>query len=157
MFIGKKIEQYNENYIHFCEPIKNNIMYEGTFNRILYSTPHFSLNGVYLHIQLNNCLKDTSSNKNKCLYDIKSNIGIINEIKKIEMNILGKYLKPTKIPQYKLFEQLMCGSIKLHVKNNLNTSENNFILKISGIWETNHYYGLTYKFIKIDTLPISNI
>ena len=24
-----------------------------------------------------------------------------------------------------------------------------FILKISGIWENNHNYGLTYKFIKI--------
>jgi hypothetical protein len=157
MFIAKNIDQYNENYIHFCEPIKNNIMYEGTFNRILYSTPYFSLNGVYLHIQLIYCLNDSSSNKNKCSYDIKSNIAVINEIKKIEMNILEHYSNTTKTPQYKLYEQLMSGSIKLHAKNNANTSNNKFILKISGIWETNNFYGLTYKFIKIDDLPVGNI
>jgi hypothetical protein len=157
MLIAKNIHQYNENYIHFCDPIKNNIMYEGTFNRILYSTPYFSLNGVYLHIQLNDCLNDAFSNKNKCLYDIKSNIGIINEIKKIEINILENYANATKTPQYKLCEQLMSGSIKLHTKNNANTINNKFILKISGIWETNIFYGLTYKFIKIETLSVSNI
>ena len=51
----------------------------------------------------------------------------------------------------------MGGTIKLHVKNNPITSSNTFILKISGIWETNSFYGLTYKFMKIDTLPVSNI
>ena len=144
MFIAKNIDQYNENYIHFCDPIKNNIMYEGTFNRILYSTPCFSLNGVYLHVQLNYCINEICCNKNKFSYDIKTNISVINEIKKIEMNILEKYSKNTKTPQYKLYEQLMGGTIKLHVKNNPITSSNTFILKISGIWETNSFYGLTF-------------
>lgn len=158
MFIAKNIDQYNDNYIHFCEPIKNNIMYEGTFNRILYSTPYFSLNGVYVHIKLNCCINESFSNKNKCLYDIKSNIAVINEIKKIEINLLEKFSNVAKTPQYKLLDQLMTGSIKLHAKNNGNNAANNhFILKISGIWETNNFYGLTYKFIKINTLPVCNI
>ena len=154
MFIAKNIQQYNDNYIHYCEPIKNNIMYEGTFNRILYSTPYFSLNGVYLHIKLNCSVNDFFSNKNKCYYDIKSNIAVINEIKKIEINILEKFSNSAKTPQYKLLDQLMSGSIKLPSKNN---GINHFILKISGIWETNNFYGLTYKFMKMDTLTVSNI
>jgi len=157
MFIAKNIDQYNDNYIHFCEPIKNNIMYEGTFNRILYSTPYFSLNGIYLHIKLNCCLNESSSNKNKCSYDIKTNIAVINEIKKIEIKLLEKFSNYAKMPQYKLHDQLMSGAIKLHAKNNVNTINNHFILKISGIWETNNFYGLTYKFMKIETLPVGNI
>ena len=48
MNIVKTIDQYNENYIYFCEAIKNNIMNEGSFIRIIYSTPQFILNGIYL-------------------------------------------------------------------------------------------------------------
>ena len=52
MNIAKQLDQYNENYIYFCEPIKNNIMNEGTFIRILYSSPLLVLNGVYLLFNL---------------------------------------------------------------------------------------------------------
>ena len=53
MNIVKTIEQYNEDSVYFCDPIKNNIMTEGNFIRILYSTPIFILNGVYLSISIN--------------------------------------------------------------------------------------------------------
>ena len=81
----------------------------------------------------------------------------INEIKKIEIKLLEKFSNYAKMPQYKLLDQLMSGAIKLHAKNNVNTINNHFILKISGIWETNNFYGLTYKFMKIETLPVGNI
>ena len=38
MNLVKKIEQYNNDFIFFCEPIKNNVMNEGNFIRILYSS-----------------------------------------------------------------------------------------------------------------------
>ena len=38
MNLVKSINQYNEDNIYFCEPIKNNVMNEGKFIRILYST-----------------------------------------------------------------------------------------------------------------------
>ena len=50
MNIVKNIEQYDENNVYFFDPIKNNIMNDGTFIRILYSTENFMLNGIYLHI-----------------------------------------------------------------------------------------------------------
>jgi hypothetical protein len=49
----------------------------------------------------------------------------------------------------KIYEQLRNGNIKLF--NEVNKSFCSFILKISGIWETQFNYGLTYKFIKINT------
>jgi hypothetical protein len=53
MNIVKTIEQYNDDFVYFCEPIKNNIMNNGSFIRILYSTPTFILNGIYLSILIN--------------------------------------------------------------------------------------------------------
>ena len=44
----KNLNQFNKDYIYFCEPIKNNIMNEGTFIRILYSTHYVVFNGIYL-------------------------------------------------------------------------------------------------------------
>ena len=53
MNIVKTIDQYDENYVFFCDPIKNNVMNEGSFIRIIYSTPNVVLNGVYILITLN--------------------------------------------------------------------------------------------------------
>ena len=58
MNIIKTIEQYNENYVFFFEPIKNNILNDGNFIRIVYSTPYFTLNGIYLLISLAIISKD---------------------------------------------------------------------------------------------------
>ena len=53
MNIVKNIEQYEDNNIFFCEPIKNNIMNDGNFIRILYSNHNLVLNGIYIYILLN--------------------------------------------------------------------------------------------------------
>ena len=42
MNIVKNIEQYNDDCVYFCDPIKNTIMNDGNFIRILYSTPLFT-------------------------------------------------------------------------------------------------------------------
>ena len=73
MNIVKTIEQYDENNIYFCEAIKNNIMNEGSFIRILYSTNHFAMNGIYLYIYLNDISIEKFYNKYKCNFNINSN------------------------------------------------------------------------------------
>jgi hypothetical protein len=72
---------------------------------------------------------------------------MIERIKKIEENILKKIDIKHKIPQLKIYEQLQSGNIKIFNEVNIK-SECIFILKISGIWETQNSYGITYKFIK---------
>ena len=148
MNIVKNIDQYNEDNIFFCEPIKNNIMNEGIFIRILYSSHNFILNGVYLFIQFNDIICEKYFNKYKCIFNINSHKEVINKIKEIEENILIKINLKNKIPQYKIYDQLKNGNIKIF--NEINKSNCYFILKISGIWETQTNYGLTYKFIKIN-------
>ena len=52
MNIVKRMEQYKDDNVYFCDPIKNNVMNEGNFVRILYSNPLFVLNGINLLIPL---------------------------------------------------------------------------------------------------------
>ena len=148
MNLVKKIEQYNDNSIFFCEPIKNNIMNDGSFIRILYSTQNMVLNGIYLLVYLHEITCEKYYSKYKCNFNILINKDIIDNLKKIEEDILKKY-KSNKIPMYKINEQIKCGYIKIFSEVS-NKQLCPFILKISGIWETQNNYGLTYKFITIN-------
>jgi hypothetical protein len=151
MNIVKTIEQYDDDNIYFCEAIKNNIMNDGFFIRILYSTHQFVMNGIYLYINLNDVSIEKFYNKYKCNFNINLNKELINNLKVIEENVLKKIIINNKIPQYKIYEQIKNGHIKVFCENNNIKFNTQFILKISGIWETTTNYGLTYKFIKINT------
>jgi hypothetical protein len=146
MNLVKTITQYDNKSLFFCEPIKNNIMADGNFIRILYSTPIISLNGIYLLVNLHDVTCDKYYNKYKCSFNISNHKDTIDNLKIIEEDILKKH-RTNKVPLYKIYEQIKSGYIKIFsdVGNSLNCS---FILKISGIWETSQNYGLTYKFIK---------
>ena len=146
MNLVKQIDQYDDNNVFFCEPIKNNIMTEGNFIRVLYSTHNILLNGVYLLITLNNVICEKYYTKYKCIFNVYENKNIIDKIKIIEEVLLKKYEFPNKIPQHKIFEQLQNGNLKIFTDIE-NKPVCSFILKISGIWETQYNYGLTYKFI----------
>lgn len=146
MNLVKNMNQYNENNIFFCEPIKNNIMNDGTFIRILYSTHNILLNGIYLLITLNDIACEKYYNKYKCIFNPNNHKDIIDNIKTIEENILKK-IDIKKTPQLKISEQLKNGNIKLF--NTIDQSDSSFIVKVSGVWETQYHFGLTYKFIKV--------
>lgn len=146
-----KPEQYQENNVCFCEPIRNNIMNEGNFIRILYSPRHFTLNGIYLLLQLTDTTTEKHFNKYKCCFSVVAHRYLIEKIKEIEENLLQKINIDDKIPQNKITEQLLLGNIKIFSES-VPKSSGEFILKISGIWETKIHYGLTFKFIKIDSL-----
>lgn len=148
MNLVTSLQQYNNNNLFFCEPIKNNIMSEGCFIRILYSSDIVTLNGIYIMIDLFNINCEKYYNKYKCLFNIETHKETIERLKILEEDILKKY-KSTKIPSFKIYEQVKSGYIKVFSEAN-NQHNNSFLLKISGIWENQYNYGLTYKFIKLN-------
>jgi len=77
MMIVKTIQQYNDDNVYFSESIKNNIINNGNFIRIIYSNELFSLNGIYLHIPLKSERIEPYFNKYRYTFDIKSHIEII--------------------------------------------------------------------------------
>ncbi len=151
MNLVKKLDNFNINYVYFCEPIKNNIMNEANFIRILYSTSLFVLNGIYISFNINNVFIEKYYNKYKCIFDVNEYSHTIEKIRQIEMSILQKINIKDKIPQHKITDQFKFGHIKIfseYIENNV-LKNNIFVLKISGVWETELYYGVTFKFIKI--------
>ena len=149
------INQFDNRSIYLCEPIKNNIVKNSDFIRILYLTQYMSLNGLHLLINLTDVICERyNNNKYKYSFNISYNFDIIEKIQSIEIDLLKKYdiLNKTKTPSYDIYEMLKNGHIK-HFTNfaNLKTKQNcSFILKISGLWETNDKYGLAYKFQKLN-------
>lgn len=146
MNIVKYINQYDDKYVYLCDPIKNNIINEGNFVRIIYSTDNVIFNGIYILIKLNEVTCDKYFNKYKYNFNIYTHLDIITKIQKIEQQILHKFGICNKIIQFKLYDQLKSGNIKIF-DGVLDKSNVTLILKISGIWESQHAYGLTFKFL----------
>ena len=151
MNLAINLDQYKDQYVYFCEPTRNNIMNDGSFIRILYSTKHVMLNGIYLHVTINDFVCDKYYDKYRCMFNVGAHMGLIQQVRQFEDNLLIKVGIQNKVPQHKFYEQLLNGNIKIF--NNIEKKTTcSFILKISGIWETQYNYGITYKFIEINHL-----
>lgn len=147
MNIVKNIEQYNEDCVYFCDPIKNNIMNNGNFIRIIYSNSLFTLNGIYIMININYISVDKYYNKYKFIFDYDNHKETIEKIRAIEEGLLKKVNIHNKTQQLKIYEQIKNGVIKVFSNNE--KISNHFLFKIAGIWETDTEYGLTYKITNI--------
>jgi hypothetical protein len=149
MILTKTLEQYNDDSVIFCEAIKNNVMNDSHFIRILYSNEIMTLSGIYLVLCINDLTCEKYYNKYKCSFNTITHLNIIEKIKMIEKNILLKLNLPNKTPQFKIYEQLKNGNIKIFHEIPTNI-KSRFVLKISGLWETQYSYGLTYKFVFVN-------
>ena len=158
MNIIKKIEQYDKNNIILCDPIKNNIINEGLFIKILYLDNNISFNGIYIELPLIvNSIQQTY-NKINYIYSVTNpiNNNIIKKIQNIEQNLLdlniNMYMKKY---ENKLFENINSGSIKIishQIPHQMTLNNKYIVLKISGIWSNETSYGLTYKYFLYDKL-----
>lgn len=153
MLIATNIDEYEIDNIYLCESIKNTIIHNGRFTRILYTLPNFTINGIHIAIDLEKCNTDYINNKCKCNFDIKKNVNVINKIIQLEQNLLTTINVKNKNKIYNLTQQLNTGSIRLFIeKGQHKSNSNSYILKIAGIWEDNDNYGITYKFIQTNHL-----
>ena len=144
------IDEFNKDHIFLQEPVKNNIIDDSKFIRIIYSNNIFSINTLYIVFNLQIIQVENYFNKHKFVFNVKQNTKTINQLKSIEESILDKIFINNKKPVFRLFEQLNLGNLKLF-KDNLKlykiNSDNEFIIKISGIWDNEYEYGITYKFV----------
>jgi hypothetical protein len=147
------IDNFNKDCVFLQEPVKNNIIDDSKFIRIIYSTNIFALNTFYTVFNLQIIQIENYFNKQKFVFNVKQNIKPIHQLKYIEETILEKIFINNKKPVFRLYEQLNCGNIKLF-KDNLKLtkpySDTEFIIKISGIWENEYEYGITYKFVDMN-------
>jgi len=140
---------FNINDVFFQESVKNTIMNESSFTRILYSNNIFILNGIHLLINLKIDKIEKYYHKYICHFNINSNNEIIDTIINIERKILNKY-NTKKVYNLNIAQQLMSSNIKILDDDiSIGDIRDEFILKLSGIWENEKEYGITYKIIPI--------
>lgn len=149
-------DQFNLNNIFFMDK-KKNLIIEGLFSKILLSTKGFTMNCIYLKLPIDNI--KIEKNINKTIYSFnphsQTNVLTILDISKVEYKLIEMYKKLhnlSKKTSIKLSLQLYSGLLKLYDSkpNNKNTDKDyNFVVKISGIWETQYEIGITYKIIYI--------
>jgi hypothetical protein len=141
--------QFQKEHIYFYEPIENTIMDNSQFIKIVYSTEDLILNGVYLLINLHITSKESYFKKMKYGFDLNNNKELLKSIYNIEEQILQKYNINNKTKKLNIYESLNTGSIKIYPPPESIKNSNNFILKISGVWENEKEYGLTFKLLTV--------
>ena len=154
-----KLNELDINSIIINEKIKNKVLQSSDFYRVVYSDQCSSMSGIFLIFSLDNINLEKYFNKIKCtIQKSEENIKNISLLKNIEKTIMSKYENNTqKRPVYRISEQLNQYFIKLYGNDNLelkNYSKINFLLKISGIWDSDETkdYGLTFRFFIFNNL-----
>lgn len=146
MNLCMNINDYDENNIFFIEKVNNNILYNA-YHHIHYSCEYITLNGIYIIIPFQFEYVQKYFDKYKCvLQNNKKNVQLIHTLQKIEQNILCK-IGSNKIPQFLIYENLLGNVIKLL---HFISTHHLLVLKISGLWENESHYGLTFKFIQVN-------
>ena len=159
MNISIDINRVNIGGVFFLETKRNMIM-DGNFTKLLYSNEYFTMNGIYIVFPI--VVTSIEKNINKTIMRLnpysQQNQQIIQEFSKLELRLLD-YYKNTYRTRGKisnlLSKQLYSGNLKLYKEFGNNNYEINsdaikrYIIKISGIWESNDEVGLTYKVIEV--------
>jgi hypothetical protein len=149
MNIALELDDFEETNVYFNKPVRNTVIDESNFLRVTYSNKMFSMNGVYIKVNIEVLHKEKHYNKYKCSFNISKNYLVIHKLAQIESKILHRLQMNGKTPVPKIRQQLNCGNIKLFTDNSELSPQNNYILKMSGIWETEKEYGITYKFMDV--------
>ncbi len=135
------LNEINYNNVFFQKSVKNTIMEKSFFKGIIYSTHNMCLNNICL--QLPYSIHNYTSSYNKIKLHIQCNN--IMFFKELEDKILQLSNIKNKKKYISLYKTLCSGNIRI-ISNN---KPNNIILKVSGVWESEFEYGLTYKFINL--------
>ena len=165
LFLSSDINSVELNNIICYDKIKNNIMNNSYFYKLIYSDEICSLNGVFFIFTLKNVFIEKYFNKLKCtISNSHDNINTINKITSLEKTILNKFLNKVSANTlvFRIKEQLKNMNIKLQNSNihkYTNYKEITFLIKISGIWYSNDKKeaGLTFKFYIIDKKRINHL
>ena len=122
MLLLENIESYNKQFLFLLPAVKNNLIANSLFTRIIYSPPMITFNCLYLSIPP----------------DVLQS-SFLNKLNDIEHDILSVYTCSS--PKKK----------NLHIKQlfiyKSSQITDKVILKISGIWESETAFGLAYKLI----------
>ena len=142
------LNKFHKEYLYFSEGVKNNIMENSKFYRISYSNENISLKTLIFELQLTflePVKHNMFSNRSIQIENTLKNSEIIDKIVGIEKDILQLFFTGPKKPKFSIKDLFSKHTLKLDNPNNLH-------IKISGIWETDTEYGITYRLHNFENL-----
>jgi hypothetical protein len=107
--------------ILFLDTRKNMIM-DGEFTKMLFATPHFTMDGVFIKFPICFSPQQLEKFQNKNILWFQpfhaNNISVLQDFAEIEKQLIDYYMKykgvSNKTPQYSLHNHLYSGSVKVY-------------------------------------------
>ncbi len=155
MEISVPLNNVNTQNIYFSEK-KKNVVVDGDFIKILYSTSGFEMNGLYILLGIETQKDPVSSNwmqmpvrntpltsKRVITFDpySETNLKLINKLCEIEHDIIERYILnkcKSKYPSYILKPNLLCGTIKYHSEHKEIKPRTIYPVHKTGTWGDKH-------------------
>lgn len=133
------LNQVDVHSFHFLDS-KSNVIMDGIYTKLIYTSPHYTLNNIFFPFTVHFRQFEYMENKYLGHFD-KANLESLKNLEKVILQSYANFKDSTKAPTYLLSNMLNNGKCKLHAQGK------HYVLKISGIWETDAEYGIIYKII----------
>ena len=149
---------YNSNFFYYLDT-QQNILMNGVFTKMIYTHPYYTMNGLYFYFQLQYTYIEPCKDKYYVHFDpnIVQNKVLMEIIFKLETKILNQYQEYSKTEKCALLtmhKHLSKGKFRIpHARNTTSLNPCKYMFKISGIWESEEEFGITYKWSEIQDHP----
>lgn len=144
MNLAQRVSSFDHRGVFLSDPIKNTVMPNSNFARVLYSDPSATFAGVHLQLSIPNLVEERYFQKSRLAFDPQLHNATVQAIRRIETVILDAF-SSKKRRVNKLGDQFRQGTLRIGMPFQSARVAQDYVLKISGVWETEYDYGLTYK------------
>lgn len=156
------LADFDPDAVFFHAPVKNTIMPNSNFIRVLYSTDYFVLTNILLEVEFVVDGVTRYFERRRHSFDPERNRAVIAKIEAVERTMLERLSLRGKKPVHRVGAQLSGGTAKLYTTLPAGSVHRNarYILKISGVWESGDphgEYGLNYKFVELLDAPANAV
>ena len=137
--------EFDISKVYFITPIKNRLLSNSSFYKLFYTPPLFILNTLYIKLDLKPLFTKQLDSKICVSFNVDKNKFMVSKVRDIETMILNR-LPLNKTKTLNCSNQLLKGCLYVNNVYKNVTKVNSLYVKISGIWESEKEYGLSYKF-----------
>ena len=156
MILTFELDKLSIQNVYFSETRKNMVM-DGKFTKITCSDNEIVTNGIFTTLALTDYIFDKTNNR-LSMKDTHKNQTIIDSVNNFEHYILEYYKHVTQTNKkmiHSLKQQMDSHCLKIYRENysrgynySHNAYDGQIILKMSGIWEDDTNFGMTYKIME---------
>jgi len=147
MYIGLDLGSIDLGNIIITDAMHNTVIENSNFMRVMYSEDDVAFNGLYINCDFSDSTIERYFQKYKCVFNQLSNKALVDRMARFESDILAAAAIPNKRRRHGLAAQLSSGFVKIFTDGERTPEDATMILKISGVWEAEEEYGITYKFL----------